>query len=81
MKNKSRNLIILLFGELREYFHIVFLVEIKNVSSSIDAEDMKLIFTDPKKYGYGIKIKDVHESEAKEGFRRFIIEFEREEGL
>ena len=46
----------------------------KNVPSTVDEDEIKLLLTDPKKYGDGIKIKNIE----KNG-NIMIVEFESDE--
>ena len=50
-------------------------MQLKNLPPSIDEDEIRLLFTDSKKYGEGIAIKNI---EKKEDI--FIIEFECEDG-
>ncbi len=59
---------------------ISFKVEIENVPTKIDVEDIELLFYNPRRYGSNIKIKDIRKIQINENLNRFIIEFESEEG-
>ena len=64
---------------LKWYVSLKFQVEIKNIPSNIDVDDIELLFSDPRKYGEEVVIKDIKKKETSvDGVNSFIIEFNSE---